>query len=163
MAPPIVETDPTEEAGDAQTLHRPVALNADDLAELEFSLSAIASSIHFALSRPVARHQRERVEDEVAAGNREAEVGRAAVDDRLAVLPDDLRLAVDTALRRRNTRDLTRPSASSDSSSSGFEVPCPSEMSKADLPLITAVEPARDSVKIESNALSIESVRTYSR
>ena len=53
-----------------------------------------------------------------------------------------------------------RTFASSDSSSSGCEVPWPSEMSKADLPVITAVEPARDSVKIESNALSIESVRT---
>ena len=38
--------------------------------------------------------------------------------------------------------------------------PLSSEMSKADLPLITTLEPARDSVKIESNALSIESVRT---
>jgi hypothetical protein len=38
--------------------------------------------------------------------------------------------------------------------------PLPSEMSNADLPDMTAFEPWRMSVKILSNAWSIESVRT---
>ena len=103
--------------------------------------------------------ERERVEDGVAVGDREAEVRRAAVDDRLAVVADELRVAVDAALGRGDP-GTWRTSASSESSSSGCVSPLPSEMSKADLPVITAVEPCRDSVKIESNALSIESVRT---
>ena len=41
------------------------------------------------------------------------------------------------------------------------DAPLWSERANADLPLITAVEPFRTSVKIASNALSIESVRTY--
>ena len=59
------------------------------------------------------------------------------------------------------TPGSSRTSPSSDSSSVGWVTPLPSERSKADLPEITTFEPWRTSVKIWSNALSIESVRTY--
>src|SRR5918994_24789 len=49
-------------------------------------------------------------------------------------------------------------SGSSDSSSVGELVPLPSLRSKADFPVITAFDPFLTSVKIESNALSMESV-----
>jgi hypothetical protein len=49
----------------------------------------------------------------------------------------------------------------SDSSTVGSSTPLPSERSNAALPLITAFEPCRISVKILSKAASIESVRTY--
>ncbi len=39
--------------------------------------------------------------------------------------------------------------------------PLPSERSNSDSPVMTAFEPARMSLKIRSNAWSIESVRTY--
>ncbi len=58
------------------------------------------------------------------------------------------------------TPESSRTSGSSDSSRVGANEPWPSERSKADLPLMTAFEPWRTSVKIVSNALSIESVRT---
>ena len=111
--------------------------------------------------RPVALDERERVEDGVAVGDREAEVRRAAVDDRLAVVADELRFAVDAALGRADIRRPRAPWRAATRRGAGRTTPCPSVRSKADLPVITAVEPARDSVKIESNALSIESVRTY--
>ena len=58
------------------------------------------------------------------------------------------------------TPETARTSCSNDSSKAGAVAPLPSERSKADLPLITTFEPLRTSVKIESNAWSIESVRT---
>ena len=59
------------------------------------------------------------------------------------------------------TPSSPRTSSSSDSSSVGSVTPLPSLRSKADLPVMTTSEPSRTSVKIWSNALSIESVRTY--
>ena len=59
------------------------------------------------------------------------------------------------------TPSTPRTSSSTDSSNEGAVAPLPSERSKADLPLTTTFEPSRTSVKIESNALSIESVSTY--
>ena len=52
-------------------------------------------------------------------------------------------------------------SGSSDSSKVGSVTPLPSERSNSDFPEMTAFEPARMSLKIRSNAWSIESVRTY--
>ncbi len=49
---------------------------------------------------------------------------------------------------------------SSDSLKVGSVTPLPSLRSKADLPVMTALEPCRMSVKILSNACEIESVRT---
>ena len=50
---------------------------------------------------------------------------------------------------------------SRDSLKVGSVTPLPSLRSKADLPVMTAFEPCRMSVKILSNAWEIESVRTY--
>ena len=47
-----------------------------------------------------------------------------------------------------------------DSSNGGLIAPLPSERSKAALPLMTTFDPFRESVKIELNAESMESVRT---
>ena len=58
------------------------------------------------------------------------------------------------------TAGSARTFASSPWSNVGAVTPVPSPRSKADLPLITASDPLRLSVKIDPNALSIESVRT---
>ena len=96
-----------EDAGDAQTLDRPVALHADRLADREVLL--VGGGLvdrHLAGPGPLALDEGQRVEDRVAVGDREAEVGRTAVDDRLAVVPDQLRLAVDAAFGRGHARDI---------------------------------------------------------
>ena len=149
-----------EDAGDAQTLDRPVALYADHLADREVLLvGRRLVDRHLAGPRPGALDEGQRVEDRIAVGDAEAEVGRAAVDDRLAVVPDQLGLAVDAALGCGDARHLAHL-LEQRLVEGGAGRPAPLETSNADLPVITAVEPARDSVKIESNALSIESVRT---
>ena len=58
------------------------------------------------------------------------------------------------------TPSSPRTSPRSDSGSVGSVTPLPSLRSNADLPVTTTSEPWRTSVKILSNALSIESVRT---
>ena len=58
------------------------------------------------------------------------------------------------------TPSTSRTSSRTLSSNADADGAAPSVMSKADLPLTTSVEPSRTSVKIESNAWSIESVRT---
>ncbi len=58
------------------------------------------------------------------------------------------------------TPSSPRTSPRSDSGSVGSLTPLPSERSNAALPVTTTSEPWRTSVKILSNALSIESVRT---
>ena len=58
------------------------------------------------------------------------------------------------------TPSTSRTWSSTLSSNGGAVAPLPSERSKADLPVMTALEPLRTSVKIVSNAESIESVRT---
>jgi hypothetical protein len=59
------------------------------------------------------------------------------------------------------TSGRARTSSRSASSRVGSVTPLPSERSNADLPEMTTFDPWRTSVKIWSNALSIESVRTY--
>ena len=58
------------------------------------------------------------------------------------------------------TPGSSRTFGRSDSSSSGAVTPVWSPMSKADFPEMTAFDPCLMSVKIRSNAWSIESVRT---
>ena len=90
-----------DEAGDSEPLRRTLRLHADRLAELEVLLvrrGLVDDDV--AAAGPGALHERERVEAGVAVGDAEAEVRRAAVDDRLAVVADQLRLTVDAALGR---------------------------------------------------------------
>ncbi len=111
------------------------------------------------LPGPGALDELQRVEAAVAVRDREAEVRRSAVHDRLAVVADELRLAVDAPFGLGDVGqvpDLWR----SDWSNDGSVAPLPSLRSKADLPLMTAFEPWRLSVKMLSKARSIESVRT---
>ena len=76
-----------------------------------------------------------------AVRDREAEVRRAAEDDRLPVVADDLRLAVDAALGLGDVGRAAAPVSRSDWSKEGAVAPLPSLRSKADLPLMTAFEP----------------------
>ena len=91
---------------------------------------------------------------------REAEVRRAAVDDRLAVVADQLRLAVDAALGRGDARDRAHLRRAATRRSSGAGDAALVREVEGRLAGDDGVEPWRTSVKIESNALSIESVRT---
>src|SRR5712691_1457142 len=79
-----------------QLLNRPDGLDTDQLADLEvfFAGRGLVDHDLFAL-RPCARDQREWVEGRVTPGDAEAEIRRAAVDDRLAIFADQLSLAVD--------------------------------------------------------------------
>ena len=97
---------------------------------------------------------------ELGFGNREAEVRRAAVDDGVAVLVDELRGLGVNAPFRLGDAGQRRTSSRSDSGKDGSLTPLCSLMSNGDLPVMTASDPTRISVKILSNAWSIESVRT---
>ena len=109
VAPPIVSTRAElDEAGDAELLDRPLGLDADLLARPRGPSST--RSRRRSRPRPSLGHapldERERVELGLRRVDAEAEVRRAAEDDRLAVLADQLRLAADAADRR-----LRRPAA----------------------------------------------------
>ena len=124
-----------DEARDAEPARGPLGLNANELAELEVLLVGRRPVDHdLAVARPGAVDERERIERRVALGDAEAEVRRAAVDDRLAVVADQLRLAVDAALgvldvgqRAHLARAATRRGWAS-------PLPVPSERSNAVLP-----------------------------
>ena len=90
---------------DAQLLNRSDGLHADCLADLEVFLAGGGLVDHdLSPLRPGAADQGEGVEGRIAPGDAEAEVGRAAVDDRLAVFADQLSLAVDAAVREADVR-----------------------------------------------------------
>ena len=129
-----------------ELLDRPLGLDADRLADLEVLLGGRLLVDHdLVRPRPRALDERERVEGRVGVRDREAEVRRAAEDDRLAVVADELgRVGVDAALGLARPRAAPAPSASRDSSKVGSVTPLPSLRSKADLPVMTAFEPCAD-------------------
>src|SRR5207244_2029184 len=84
-----------DDPGDPKPLHGPLSLDADHVAESEALLRGGRPVDHHLVAvRPAAADERERIEARVAARNAETEVGRAAEDDRLAVLADQLGDAV---------------------------------------------------------------------
>ena len=88
-----------DEAREPEHLGRAICLDPDPLAEPHVLLvRGRLVDDHFAGARPGALDERERVEARRPRGDAEAEVGRTAVHDRLAVLADQLRLAVHAAL-----------------------------------------------------------------
>src|SRR5207342_1432386 len=88
-----------DDAREPKVLDRAERLDADLLPDLEaLVVRRRLVDDDVAVAWPVAVDQDERVEATVAVGDAETEVGRAAVDDRLTVLPDDLGLAVDASL-----------------------------------------------------------------
>ena len=91
--------------------------------------------------------------------DREAEVRRAAVDDRTPSLPINDVESLSTPPSASATRKVAHL-VEERLARVGSVTPLPSERSNADLPEMTTFEPSRMSVKIWSNALSIESVRT---
>jgi len=70
-------------------------------------------------------------------------------------------LSLSTPPSASATPSTSRTRSSTDSSNGGAVAPLPPVRSKADLPLTITFDPCRTSVKIESNAWSIESVSTY--
>ena len=127
------------------------------------SLSAVASSITTSFGPgPGALDERQRIEARVAVGDREAEVRRAAVDDRLAVVADQRgRVAVDAPLGLRRPPSQRRaPRRAATRRSVGSVTPLPSQRSNADLPVTTTFEPCADVGEDLVERLSIESVRT---
>ena len=150
-----------DEPGDLQLLHRALRLDADRVADVEVLLVGGALVDHDLVAvRPRACVEPQHVEGRLRVRDAEAEVRRAAEDDRLALRGRQLRLAVDAALDRGDTGQRRAPCRAATRSIVGANEPWPCERSNADLPLTTTFEPLRTSVKIELNALSIESVRT---
>ena len=95
-----------DESGDPEVLNRPSRLHADRVADLEVRLLRRRLVDHDLVhARPAARDERERIEGRVSVGDAEAEVGRAAVDDHLALLVDQMRVAVHATLGRGNARE----------------------------------------------------------
>src|SRR4029453_707030 len=85
-----------DESRDAQPLCRPFRLNSDRLSDLEVLLvRGRLVDHHVARLRPRSFDELERVEARGAVRDAESEVRRAAVDERLAALAYQLRLAVD--------------------------------------------------------------------
>ena len=87
--------------GELQPLDWSLGLDADHLADLEVLLGGgLLVDDDLVRARPATFDEREWVERRVGIRDREAEVGRASVDDRLAVVADQLRrLGVDGTLR----------------------------------------------------------------
>jgi hypothetical protein len=86
--------------GDAQVLHRPTALDADGVADGEsFFVGGRSVDDDFVAPRPSALDQLQRIELARSVCDREAQVGRPAVDDGLAVVADELGVASDAAFR----------------------------------------------------------------
>ena len=99
-----------DETRDAEPLDRADALHADRVADLVVLLAGRRLVDHDLVRlRPGALDERERVEARVAVRDAEAEVRRAAVDDRLAVVADQRRGAVDAALGLRDAVDRRAP------------------------------------------------------
>ena len=110
-------------------------------------------------ARPGAVDEREQVEAPSPVRDREAEVRRAAVDDCLVVADERGVLAVDVPFglgHAGSSRTPRQPLVEG-----GRSRARPPVKSNGGLPEMTAFEPLRMSVKILSNAWSIESVRTY--
>src|SRR5215207_11470327 len=94
-----------DEPRDTKPLRGALRLDADRLAEPEVLLVRCRPiNNELAGLRPGTLDERERVEGRVSRRDAEAEVRCAAVDDRLAVLSDQLRLAVDAPLGLRDRR-----------------------------------------------------------
>ena len=92
-----------DDARDPQTLSRPVGLRTDLLSELEVLLAGRRLVDHdLAGAGPVAVDQFQRVEPRIAVRDAEAKVRSAAIHDRLAVVADQLSLAVDARLGGRD-------------------------------------------------------------
>ena len=80
-------------------LNRADRLDADDLTDPEVLLAGRRLvDDDLACLGPGPTDERQRIERRIAPGDAEAEIRRSAVDDRLAVLPDQLGLAVDAAV-----------------------------------------------------------------
>ena len=164
VAPPIVATEPNlTMPGDLATA-RPGPRPATPIVSptVKSFFAAVDSSITTSSGPgPGALDEGERVERRAASGSTlKPRFGRAAEDDRLAVLADQLRLAVDAADRGRDARqrlDLRRAATR--------RTAAPSCRAVGEVERRLAGDrrrpcPGRRSVKIESNALSIESVST---
>ena len=147
-------------------LDRPFRLNADRRAPTSrcfFDGRLLVDRRPRRGSRPACPSTRvSGLNGDCAVRDAEAEVRRAAVDDRLRrSSPIRCAVAADAALGLRDVRAARAPSASSDSSNVGV-----SDASVCDVGrtptcrVMTTSEPWRTSVKIVSNALSIESVST---
>ena len=89
-----------DDARDTHSLDRSFGLHADRLPDLEILLGRrLLVDDDLVPARPAALDQRQRVEDRGAVRDRETEVRGASGDDRLPVVPDELRrVRVDTAL-----------------------------------------------------------------
>ena len=145
VAPPIERFGAElDDPRDAEPLDRAFDLHADLVADREVLLLRDARVDHDLVGPgPLALDEAERVERRVAVGDREAEVRRAAEDDRLAVLPDQRRRVAVDPPSACPTPWSPRTSPRSDSSSVGSVTPLPSLRSKADLPVTTTFEPSR--------------------
>ena len=127
VAPPIVETDPKWTKPEMRSrCAAPSACTPIVWPTLKSSLFAVDSSITTS-PRPgqAPSDERERIEAGVAVGDAEAEVRRAAVDDRLAVVPDQLRLAVDAPLGRFDVGQAANLAAAATRRGSAQSSPCP--------------------------------------
>src|SRR5207253_4329231 len=84
---------------DAEAARRPLGLHPDPVADaVVLSLRRRLVDHDLAPPRPAARDEHERVERRVAAGDAEAEVRRAAEDDRLPLAVDERGRPRDAAL-----------------------------------------------------------------
>ena len=93
------------DSGYPEPLHRADGLHTDGLADVKVFLArSRLVDYDLVLLRPCAVDERQWVEGRIAPGDAEPEIRGAAVDDRLAVVADQLSLAVDTAVRDADIR-----------------------------------------------------------
>src|SRR4029453_7869358 len=82
----------------AQALNRAFGLHADRVTYLEVLLAGSRLvDHHLVVARPCPLNERERIERRISRCDAETKIRSAAVDDRLAVAADELRVAVDSS------------------------------------------------------------------